>query len=183
MKGKKYINLSLLDKEDLEQQEAHQYTKAMFHGNISSIKHKKMEMEDIAKTDDSSILKGRQRCILVEGAPGVGKSTFAWKLCEKWGKGKILQQYRVMLLLRLREKIVREIKRERDLFRRCELIAVEEICRNGGEGVFLLLDGWDELPEEFRETLPYLTACARGKEVWEDAGPSHGPRLECEKRC
>ena len=163
MKGKKYINLSLLDKEDLEQQEAHQYTKAMFHGNISSIKHKKMEMEDIAKTDDSSILKGRQRCILVEGAPGVGKSTFAWKLCEKWGKGKILQQYRVMLLLRLREKRVREIKTDRDLFRRCELIAVEEICRNGGEGVFLLLDGWDELPEEFREKDSFFLDLIQGQ--------------------
>ena len=163
MKGKKYINLSLLDKEDLEQQEAHQYTKAMFHGRISSIKHKKMEMEDIAKTDNGSILKGRQRCILVEGAPGVGKSTFAWKLCQKWGKGKILQQYRVMLLLRLREKRVREIKTERDLFRRCEPIAVEGICRNDGEGVFLLLDGWDELPKECREKDSFFLDLIQGQ--------------------
>ena len=78
MRGKKYINLSLLDKEGLRRQEAHQYTEAMFFGKISSIDpNKKMEMEDIAKTDDGSILKGRRRCILVEGAPGVGKSTFA----------------------------------------------------------------------------------------------------------
>ena len=164
MKGKKYINLSLLDKEDLEQQEAHQYTKAMFHGRISSINpNKKMEMEDIAKTDDGSILKGRRRCILVEGAPGVGKSTFAWKLCRKWGKGKILQQYRVMLLLRLREKRVRGIEKDKDIFRRCEPIAVEGICRNGGEGVFLLLDGWDELPEELREEDSFFLDLIQGQ--------------------
>ena len=164
MKGKKYINLSLLDKEGLRRQEAHQYTKAMFHGRISSINpSKKMEMEDIAKTDDGSILKGRRRCILIEGAPGVGKSTFAWKLCEKWGKGKILQQYRVMLLLRLREKRVREIKRERDLFRRCEPIAVEEMCHNDGEGVFLLLDGWDELPEECRKKDSFFLDLIQGQ--------------------
>ena len=164
VEGKKYINLSLLSKHRITPQEAHQYTEAMFHGRISSIDpNKKMEMEDIAKTDDGSILKGRQRCILVEGAPGVGKSTFAWKLCRKWGKGKILQQYRVMLLLRLREKRVREIKRERDLFRRCEPIAVEEMCRNGGEGVFLLLDGWDELPEELREKDSFFLDLIQGQ--------------------
>ena len=164
VKGKKYINLSLLDKEDLEQQEAHQYTKAMFHGRISSIDpNKKMEMEDIAKTDDGSILKGRQRCILVEGAPGVGKSTFAWKLCQQWGKGKILQQYRVMLLLRLREKRVRGIEKDRDMFRRCEPLAVEGICRNDGEGVFLLLDGWDELPEELREKDSFFLDLIQGQ--------------------
>ena len=159
-----YQSLSLLDKEDLEQQEAHQYTKAMFHGRISSINpNKKMEMEDIAKTDDGSILKGRRRCILVEGAPGVGKSTFAWKLCQKWGKGKILQQYRVMLLLRLREKRVRGIEKDKDIFRRCEPIAVEGICRNGGEGVFLLLEGWDELPEELREEDSFFLDLIQGQ--------------------
>ena len=164
VEGKKFINLSLLSKHRITPQESHQYTKAMFHGNISSIDpNKKMEMEDIAETDDGSILKGRQRCILVEGAPGVGKSTFAWKLCEKWGKGKILQQYRVMLLLRLREKRVREIKTDRDVFRRCEPIAVEGICRNGGEGVFLLLDGWDELPEELREEDSFFLDLIQGQ--------------------
>ena len=164
VEGKKYINLFLLSKYRITPQESHQYTKAMFHGNISSIDpDKKMEMEDIAKTDDGSILKGRQRCILVEGAPGVGKSTFAWEFCHQWGNGKILQQYRVMLLLRLREKRVREIKRERDLFRRCEPIAVEEMCRNGGEGVFLLLDGWDELPEELREKDSFFLDLIQGQ--------------------
>ena len=164
VEGKKFINLSLLSKHRITPQESHQYTKAMFHGNISSIDpNKKMEMEDIAETDDGSILKGRRRCILVEGAPGVGKSTFAWKLCEKWGKGKILQQYRVMLLLRLREKRVREIKTDRDVFRRCEPIAVEGICRNGGEGVFLLLDGWDELPEELCEEDSFFLDLIQGQ--------------------
>ena len=164
VEGKNYINLSLLSKNRISPQESHQYTKALFHGRISSIDpNKKMKMEDIAKTDNCSILKGRQKCILVEGAPGVGKSTFAWEFCQQWGKGKILQQYRVMLLLRLREKRVREIKTERDLFRRCKPIAVEEMCRNGGEGVFLLLDGWDELPEELREKDSFFLDLIQGQ--------------------
>ena len=142
VKGKKFINLSLLSKCNVSPQEAHKYTKAMFHGHISSTApEKKMEMADITKTENCSIMKGRRRCILVEGAPGVGKSTFAWKLCRQWSKGKILQQYRLVVLLRLREKRVRETKTANDLFRRCEPTAIEGICRSGGEGVLLVLDG------------------------------------------
>ena len=149
VKGKEFINLSLLSKCNVSPQEAHKYTTAMFYGCISSIDpEKKMEMADIAKTEDGSIIKGRRQCILVEGAPGVGKSTFAWKLCQQWSMGEILQQYRLIVLLRLREKRVRESQNALDLFRRCKQTAIEEICRSGGEGVLLVLDGWDELPAE-----------------------------------
>ena len=151
VKGKEFINLSLLSKCNVSPQEAHKYTTAMFHGRISTIPpEKKMEMADIAKTEDGSIIKGRRQCILVEGAPGVGKSTFAWKLCQQWSMGEILQQYRLVVLLRLREKKVRETQNARNLFRRCEPTAIEEICRSGGEGVLLVLDGWDELPADLR---------------------------------
>ena len=78
---------------------------------------------------------------MVEGAPGAGKSTFAWKLCQQWGKGKILQQYRLVLLLRPREKRMRETLGASDLFRRCEPTTITEICQSGGEGVLLVLNG------------------------------------------
>jgi len=164
VKGKKFINLSLLSKCNVSPQEAHKYTKAVFHGHISSIApEKKMEMADIAKTEDGSIMKGRRRCILVEGAPGVGKSTFTWKLCRQWSKGKILQQYRLVVLLRLREKRVRETQTASDLFRRCEPTAIEEICRSGGEGVLLVLDGWDELPAELRGKESFFLDLVQGQ--------------------
>ena len=35
-------------------------------------------------------MEGRQRCVLVEGAPGIGKSTLAWMMCREWGQGKLL---------------------------------------------------------------------------------------------
>ena len=117
VKGKKFNSLSLLSNCNVSPQEAHKYTKAMFHGRISSTAPEKMEMADIGKTENGSIIKGRRRCILVEGAPGVGKSTFTWKLCQQWSKGEILQQYRLVVLLRLREKRVRKTKAASDLFR------------------------------------------------------------------
>ena len=41
--------------------------------------------------------------VLVEGAPGVGKSTFAWEYCRRWERGKIGQHYQLVLLLTLRD--------------------------------------------------------------------------------
>ena len=166
VKGKKFINLSLLSKYEIRLKGAHKYTIVISHGHISrNAPERKMEMADIAKTEDGSIMKGRRQCILVEGAPGVGKSTFTWKLCQQWSKGKILQQYRLVVLLRLREKRVRETQRASDLFRRCEPTAIEKICRSGGEGVLLVLDGWDELPAELRGKDSFFLDLVQGQEL------------------
>ena len=97
VKSKKYIN----EKEDITRQEADQFTRATIHGNVDDIIKSKraMDISQIAQLPDGS----QPMYILVEGAPGVGKSTFAWKLCHKWGKGKLLQQYQLVVLLRLRD--------------------------------------------------------------------------------
>ena len=100
VKSKKYINLALLEKENITKKEADQFTRATIHGNIDDIRKSKRatNIGQIAQLPDGS----QPKCILVEGAPGVGKSTLAWKVCRKWGKGKLLQQYQLVVLLRLR---------------------------------------------------------------------------------
>ena len=42
-------------------------------------------------------------CILVEGAPGVGKTTMAWQVCHQWA---LFQEYSLVFLLWLRIKTV-----------------------------------------------------------------------------
>ena len=152
VKSKKYINLALIEKEDITKPEADQFTRATIHGNIDDIKKSKRatNIKQIAQLPDGS----QPKCILVEGAPGVGKSTFAWKLCRKWGKGKLLKQYQVVVLLRLRDKNVRAATNISNLFRyhdhHIQREVVEEIQKNLGKGVLLLFEGYDELPEELR---------------------------------
>ena len=152
VKSKKYINLALIEKEDITKPEANQFKRATIHGNIGCIKESKrsMHISQIAQLPDGSQLK----CILVEGPAGVGKSTLAWKLCRKWGKGKLLQQYHLVVLLRLRDKSVRAAKNISDLFQyhnhQIQQAAVKEVQDAGGKGVLLVLEGYDELPEELR---------------------------------
>ena len=167
MKSKKYINLALIQKEDITRLEADHFTRATIHGNTDDINKSKRatDIGQIAQLPDGS----QPKCILVEGAPGVGKSTFAWKLCCKWGEGKLLQQYQLVVLLRLRDKSVRAAKNISDLFQyhdhQIQQAAVEEIQRTGGKGVFLLFEGYDELPEELRTESSVFLDVITGREL------------------
>ena len=81
--------------------------------------------------------------------------TFAWKLCRKWSKGKILSQYKLVVLLRLRDKRVREAKTLYDLIhydnpKKQELI-VDELISSDGKEILLLFQGYDELPAQMQE--------------------------------
>ena len=167
VKSKKYINLALIEKEDITKPEADQFTRATIHGSIDDIKKSKRatDIGQVAQLPDGS----RPKCILVEGAPGVGKSTFAWKLCRKWGKGKLLQQYQLVVLLRLRDKNVRTAKNISDLFRyhkrHIQQAAVEEIQDTGGKGVLLLFEGYDELPKKLRKKSSVFLDVITGREL------------------
>ena len=91
VKPKKYIHLTLIEKGNITKQEADQFMKATIRGNIDYFKgpEQVINIGQIAQLSDGS----QPKCVLVEGAPGMGKSTLAWKLCHEWGKGKLFQQY------------------------------------------------------------------------------------------
>ena len=124
-----------------------------------------MDIGQIAQLPDGS----QPKCILVEGAPGVGKSTFAWKLCHKWGKGELLQQYQLVVLLRLRDETVQAAMNISHLFRyhkrHIQEAAVEEIQDTGGKGVLLLFEGYDELPEKLRKKSSVFLNVITGREL------------------
>ena len=149
---KKYIHLAVVKKEEVSKQQADEFTKHTIHGNIDDICKKKQAVDftQIGRKEDGSLAK----LILVEGAPGIGKTTFSWKVCRKWAKGKILQEYGLVVLLRLRDKRVQEIKCVADLFYHsdCELrnSVAKEIQDHQGRSVLLLFEGYDELPRKLR---------------------------------
>ena len=108
--------------------------------------------------------KTKPRLILIEGAPGVGKTTFSEQFCYKWSQGQHLEDHTLLVLLSLRNNIVRSAKRVSDLFYQTHLqqAIAQEVESSQGEGVALLLDGWDELEEEMRKSSIFLDlVCGR----------------------
>ena len=105
-----------------------------------------VSMGDLLQPKDGSPPK----IVVVQGVPGIGKSTFAWKICRRWAKGKIYQQYSLVVLLRMRDTQVREATQLSDLFfsedKEVSRTLAKDICNNKGRGTLFLLEGIDELP-------------------------------------
>ena len=97
--------------------------------------------------------QNKPRLVLIEGAPGIGKSTLAWELCRKWDEFSCMRQYSLVVLLRLREQRVQQISEVSHLFISygSKKSLVEEVSESQGNGVLFILDGFDELPKALQK--------------------------------
>ena len=99
--------------------------------------------------------------ILIEGAPGIGKSLLLKEIAYRWSKQKILQKFKLVLLICLRDPAVHQMSLINELLqpfymgeRRANEIASacsDHLSENDGEDLVLLLDGYDEYPERLRK--------------------------------
>ena len=81
--GKIFIELAVIRNEKLSHKEAADFMMMNIRGQTDKILLKKtpIALEDILKPGEDG--KPIQH-VLVEGAPGVGKSRLAWELCRNW---------------------------------------------------------------------------------------------------
>ena len=101
--------------------------------------------------------KERVRFILVEGPPGIGKSTFAWEVCRRWDEIENLRNYHTVVLLKLREKWVLNATNLSNLFRypsdpELSTAIAKDLSKTHGRYLLLVLDGFDEVSHSFHET-------------------------------
>ena len=126
------------------------YIGRILQGNIREVleKRKEISIKQILETEG----QGKLRLILIEGAPGIGKSTLAWELCRKWEEFACMRQYSLVILLRLREEEVQKISKASYLFfsHERETLA-KEVSDSQGRGILFILDGFDELPKQLQQ--------------------------------
>ncbi len=160
-----YTNLAVIKKELMSRTIADMFTRSTLHGGLDEIMREKMpvNLEDVFKVDD------RQQAVnyvLVEGAPGVGKSTFALELCRRWHSIELMKRFTAVVLLRLRERRVQEAKSEADLlYHEDDEIknnVVKLVCSSSGKNLLLVLDGFDELPSRLQRT-SFIAKVIRGR--------------------
>ena len=100
--------------------------------------------------------------ILIEGAPGIGKSILLKEIAYRWSNKQLLQMFKFVLSIHLRNPSVQQASLLKDLLQlfcnredtRATQIATtcsDYLVQNGGKGLAILFDGFDEYPEELRK--------------------------------
>ena len=126
----------------------------LFSRSFYRNKRSKGEVESLTLVDVLDVSGKKNKVILIEGGPGMGKSTLAIKMCKSWANGELLQEYDVVILLLLRDPEIQEAKAIKDLLltenEELRDEVYKEIVKEGGKRVCFMLEGFDELPQKLR---------------------------------
>ena len=151
-----YISLAIVTSHSSNQDESDEFTKATLHGGVNQILKikKRIVFQNLLTPSEGS--NKPVRFILVEGPPGIGKSTFAWEVCRRWEDIPSLKAYDAVVLLKLREWWVLNATSPAELFRypaksKLSENILEELNQSQGLNLLLILDGFDEVSHSFHD--------------------------------
>ena len=153
--GDFFGRLALVEKQDniTEKDSAWYLLRGQVDKIVKMTGHKEISVEDILKpTDNSESLR-----VVIDGPPGIGKTTLCHKLLNMWSNGTLHQQYDLVLYCPLRNTEIATATTLTDLFV-CQTDEVpiasdwfKKRPRNG-KGLLIIFDGWDELSTEHRQS-------------------------------
>ena len=99
--------------------------------------------------------------ILVEGAPGIGKSFLLKEIAYRWSTKQILHKFKLVLLVCLRDPAVQQVSLLDDLLQsfcigdkrapKVASICNDYLLGNYGKDIAFLFDGYDEYPESLQK--------------------------------
>ena len=112
---KQPLNLVMVPKEKNETDRSFmkQYNYA-FQGNVDKIRNHKITIE----IEEVGLIPGEKpvaHFVLIEGAPGIGKSTLCWQLCRLWAEGKLQHKWDLMVFVEIRDETMRKAQSVYDL--------------------------------------------------------------------
>ena len=153
--GKDFFGrLALVEKQDSSTQaeSAWHLLRGQVDKTVKLNENKEISVEDVLQPTDSSL----SLRVVIDGPPGIGKTTLCRKLLNMWSNGTLVhQQYDLVLYCPLRNSEIATATTLADLFeyRRYEVPTVAEwFEKRNGEGLLIIFDGWDELSEQLRQS-------------------------------
>ena len=158
--GEQYFGrLSLVDR---NAQNNKQWSITRGDNDIISQVHSKIEIEDVLKPNDSD----QSLTVVVDGPPGIGKTTLCRKLLNLWANGELKhKQYDLVLYCPLRNINIAQANKLEQLLNynyQCPDVSMvtEWLERSHGKGLLIIFDGWDELSTQLRQSsLPTEIIC------------------------
>ena len=150
------VNLALIHYQNIRtQQEVIEFSKRCIKEGASCVdkldSHPNVtkDIKELFKSDGATETRPPKR-ILIEGAPGIGKTILTKEIAYQWANDEILKEYKLVFLLYLRDPKVHEVQSVKEIL---ELFVFENtpelnayIKKRRGKNVAFLLDGFDEYP-------------------------------------
>ena len=104
---------------------------------------------------------GRPYTLLIEGAPGIGKTVLSKEIIFQWANGNLLKNERLVFVIYFRDPKIRKINNFKSLIEYISYSLISKSIRKyigsvSGKGITLVFDGYDEYPEELRK-VSYLS--------------------------
>ena len=149
----KFINLAIIKKEIIQRGKIDDdFVQKSIRGQIDDIL---LEKSPIKLEEIFSKIEGERKVILIDGAPGSGKTSLTVHVCQRWSRGELFEEFTVVILVQLRDPAVQSAKCITDLLPCRNREMAEEVTRaitaSDGRGILWVLDGLDELPSNLQE--------------------------------
>ena len=129
-------------------------------GQSHDIKGKSICLQEILEYEP---VQSPRKCILLEGEPGIGKSTLTKQLCYKFAEGTFASEYKLVIRVVLRGLPSDTTPSVEDLVHSCTSdvgASLDEedvstlsqyITANKGKDILFIMDGYDEFPEKLQK--------------------------------
>ena len=172
--GGQYIRLALISQE-----------RSLYHHRYEDVTEQQI---DYTRGDYDKILKNKTKieiraafhktiCVggneiwplkmLIDGAPGVGKTTLSRRVSRMWAEGELVENYWLVLLLHLRERAISKAKTIDEFFyhedSELQRDVVKFVKERNGDGMLIIFDGFDELSSYERSEQSLFLHICEGK--------------------
>ena len=112
---------------------------------------------DIAEIFASVECTDHPYTMLIEGAPGIGKTILSKEIVFQWAKGSLLKNQKLVCLIYLRDPKVKTLNSFESFVNYISYYQVTKnvaqyICSKSGKDICLVFDGYDEYPEKLRNS-------------------------------
>ena len=109
------------------------------------------------QAEDNTDLNKPPKRILIEGAPGIGKTVLVKEIAYRWANKELLQNIELVFLIYLRDPRLREIKSTTQLFQlftstKVATDVADYLQECNGSGVAFVIDGFDEYPSSLQHS-------------------------------
>ena len=149
----KIFNLAIIKKKRIQCGKIDdEFVRKTIRGQVDDILLKKSPIE-LEKLFEN--IEGVRKVILIDGAPGSGKSTLTVHICQRWSRGELFQEFTIVILVQLRDPEVQSARSIADLIPYRDKETAQQVAKaitnTDGRGILWILDGWDELPSQLRK--------------------------------